>query len=193
MKRLLSVVLASAAVAIVVATTATARTSGTIVLRGADSQNLAPFRLSRDADVLWSCPGCGDANFIFSTDSDIPVNALGHTHGVSFLAKGRYTGVNVIGSGSWKITLRPAAKRPVARSYVLTGVDSQNLRPFTLTHDSRLSWSCPGCGSSNFIVSTNEDIPVNALNRRSGSSFLGKGRYTGVSVTGSGNWRIVIR
>jgi len=193
MSRLLACLALSAAVTIAAVSSATARTNGTIVLRGADSQNLAPFKLSRDADVLWSCPGCGDANFIFSTNSDIPVNALNHTHGVSFLAKGRYTGVSVIGSGGWKITLRPASKRPVARSYLLTGVDSQNLRPFTLIHDSKLTWSCPRCSDSNFIVSTSQDIPVNALNRTSGSSFLSKGHYTSVSVTGSGNWRIVIR
>jgi hypothetical protein len=64
----------------------------------------------------------------------------------------------------------------VARTYVLTGIDSQNLRLFVLMHDSRVSWSCSGCRNSNFIISTDQDIPVNALNRTSGTSFLSKGR-----------------
>jgi hypothetical protein len=61
----------------------------------------------------WSYPSCADSNFIVNTDQDVPVNALDHTHGVSFLKKGLYTGVSVIGSVSWRITVRPAGKRPV--------------------------------------------------------------------------------
>jgi hypothetical protein len=76
------------------------------VLTGTDGQNLAPFVLTHDSDVSWSCPSCSDANFIFSTDQDIAVNALGPTKGKSFLQRGRYTGVSVVADGRWKIVIR---------------------------------------------------------------------------------------
>jgi predicted nucleic-acid-binding Zn-ribbon protein len=171
------------------------RGTGTVVLRGVDSQNLRPFTLTRGTDVVWSCPGCSSNNFIFeTTQAPGVVNALNHTRGISFLARGHYSGVSVVGAGSWTITLRPAATRKVARSYILTGVDSENLRPFTLTHDSTVTWSCPGCSNNNFILETNEAPGVvNALNHTHGSSFMPKGHYTGVSVTGAGYWKIAIR
>jgi hypothetical protein len=130
---------------------------------------------------------------VFSTKQDIPVNALGPTRGRSFMAKGRYTGVSVIASGSWTITLSAAATRPVRRSYTLTGVDSQNVAPFTLTHGSNVIWTCPKCRNNNFVLSSDQDIPVNALGPAHGTSFMAKGRYTGVSVTAKGPWTISLR
>jgi hypothetical protein len=166
--------------------------SEAIVLRGVDSQNVRPFTLRRDSDVSWTCGGCRGSNFVFSTRQDIPVNALGPTRGGSFLERGRYTGVSVTATGAWRITIKPAPARPVRSRYVLTGVDGRNLRPFTLKRDSNITWTCGGCARSNFIVSTDQDIPVNSLSRTRGRSFLERGRYTGVSVTASGAWRIVI-
>lgn len=184
-----------ACVAVTGSATGASRTTATLVLRGVDSQNIRPFTLAHDSDVLWSCPGCSQSNFIFETN-ETPgvVNALNHTHGLSFLSRGRYTGVSIVGSGSWTITLRTAAKRPVVHSYVLSGVDSTNVKPFTLTHDSNVIWSCPDCSQSNFIFETNESPGVvNALNHTHGSSFLPKGHYTGVSVTATGSWTIKLR
>ena len=56
--------------------------------------------------MIWSCAGCKGSNFVFSTDSDIPVNALGPVKGKSFLEKGRYTGVSVMATGPWKIIIK---------------------------------------------------------------------------------------
>ena len=169
------------------------RTTGTITLRGDGSQNARPFTLTADSNVSWRCGGCAGANFVFSTSQNISVNSLGPTSGKSFLPKGRYTGVSVIGSGAWTITMSPAPKRPVRASYVLTGAGGQNIAPFTLTHDSDLIWSCAGCRGSNFVVSTSSDIPVNALGPVKGKSFLERGRYTGVSVIATGPWKIILK
>jgi Zn finger protein HypA/HybF involved in hydrogenase expression len=185
--------LLAASLAAIGAAGAFSRSAPPLVLRGTDGQNARPFTLTRDANLVWSCPGCRNSNFAVTTNQDIPVNALGPTHGVSFLQKGRYTGVSVTATGPWVIRLSAAAARPVARSYTLTGVDGENVRPFTLTHGSDVIWSCPRCTSSNFAVTTDQDIPVNALGHTHGTSYLEKGRYTGVSVTASGPWKIVLR
>lgn len=164
-----------------------------LVLRGVDSQDARPFRLATDSDVFWSCPGCAGSAFLMSTDRGLPVNSLGPTAGRSFLERGRYRRVSVTAVGAWKITIRRAEPRPVRPSYVLTGVESMNVRPFTLTHGSTLTWSCARCQGSNFVVSTDQDIPVNAVGRARGKSFLAKGRYTGVSITARGRWKIILR
>jgi hypothetical protein len=98
------------------------------------------------------------------------------------------------GSGYWTVVLRPSAKRRAARRYVLTGADGTRLKPITITHDSNVVWSCPGCSASNFIFDTNEAPEiVNALNHAHGNSFIPKGLYTGVTVDGAGYWKITIR
>lgn len=76
------------------------------VLTGVGGQNVAPFVLTHDSDVIWSCAGCKGSNFVFSTSSDIPVNALGPVKGKSFLERGRYTDVSVMATGPWKIILK---------------------------------------------------------------------------------------
>ncbi len=192
-KRALLCLLALAAVFAAVASGAADRTTGTITLRGNASQNTRPFTLTVDSNVSWRCGGCAGANFVFSTRQNIPVNSLGPISGKSFLPKGRYTGVSVIGSGAWTITMAPAPKRPVRASYVLTGTGGQNVAPFVLTHDSVVIWSCAGCRGSNFVLSTSQDIPVNALGPVKGKSFLERGRYTGISVTATGPWKIILK
>lgn len=192
-RRALPCLLALAAVCATVASGAVDRGNGTITLRGDGMQNVRPFTLAADSTVSWRCAGCAGSNFAFSTNQDVPVNSLGPTGGKSFLPKGRYTGVSVIASGPWTITMGSAPKRPVRSSYVLTGVGGQNVAPFVLTHDSDLIWSCTGCRASNFAVSTDQDIPVNALGPVKGKSFLEKGRYTGVSVIATGPWKIILK
>lgn len=164
-----------------------------LVIRGADGQKVRPFSLKRDADVFWTCRGCNNSNFIFTTDQGLPVNALNQTQGRSFLERGRYTGVQIIASGPWTIQIRTTASRPLRSTYTLTGAGGQNVRPFTLTHDSDLIWACPSCSDSNFIISTDQGLPVNALNRTRGRSFLERGRYTGVTIAANGPWKIVLR
>jgi hypothetical protein len=191
--RALLCLLALTAASAGVANGAVDRSGGTITLRGNAMQNVRPFTLTADSNVSWRCGDCAGANFVFSTKQDIPVNSLGPTSGKSFLPKGRYTGVSVIGSGAWTITLSPAPKRPVRASYVLTGFGGQNIAPVTLTHDSDVIWSCAGCRGSNFVLSTSSDIPVNALGPIKGKSFLERGRYTGISVIATGPWKIVLK
>jgi hypothetical protein len=187
---LLAVAAVSSAAA---ASGAVERTSASITLRGNSSQNVRPFTLIADSNVSWRCSGCAGANFVFSTRQNIPVNSLGPTSGKSFLSKGRYTGVSVIGNGAWSITMSPAPKRPVRSSYVLSGTGGQNIAPFVLTHDSDVSWFCAGCKGSNFVLSTGQGIPVNALGPVKGKSFLERGRYTGISVIATGPWKIIIK
>jgi hypothetical protein len=163
------------------------------VLRGVDSQNLPPFTLPADTSILWTCAGCGGQNFIVSTDNGGVVNALGPVRGSSFLPAGRYGSVNVIGTGAWTIRFTAATKRPVRSSYTLSGVDGSNVKPFTLTHGSRVTWSCPRCHGQNFIFSTGQGGVVNALGPTHGSSYMDRGRYTDVSVIASGPWTITIR
>ena len=183
----------STATCAAVANAAVDQTTGTITLTGNAMQNVRPFTLTADSNISWRCGGCAGANFVLSTKQDIPVNSLGPTSGKSFLPKGRYTGVSVIASGPWTVALSPAPKRPVRASYTLTGVGGHNVAPFTLTHDSDVIWSCAGCKGTNFVFSTDSDIPVNALGPVKGKSFLEKGRYTGVSVMANGPWKIIIK
>ena len=192
-KRALICVLVLAATCAAAANGALDQTTGTIKLSGNATQNVRPFTLTADSNISWRCSACAGANFVLSTKQDIPVNSLGPTSGKSFLEKGRYTGVSVIASGPWTVTLSPAAKRPVRRSYTITGVGGQNVAPFTLTDDSDVIWSCAGCKGKNFVVSTDSDIPVNALGPVKGKSFLEKGRYTGISVIATGPWKIILK
>lgn len=191
---LVSLVASTAVVGVLIGSASARDTSSqAVVLRGTDSQNVRPFTLTRDFDITWSCPNCAGSNFVLATRQDIPVNSLGPVRGTSFLEKGRYTGVSVTASGSWTITMKPSTPRPVRATYVIRGADAQNVKPFRLTHDSDLIWSCPKCRGSNFIVSSDQDIPVNALGPTKGKSFLEKDSYTGVSVTASGPWVITLR
>ena len=187
----------AALIAAAAASAAPAGTQGTIVLRGTDIQYLHPFTLSRDADVVWSCPRCAAAaaNSTFDTvQVQSVINALNHTHGTSFLPRGHYTGVIVDGSGAWTITLRPARKRKTARSYVLTGVDGEYLKPLTITHTSTLTWSCPHCTESVFIFDTNQiQGIVNTGYTTHGTTTIHKGHYTGITVQAAGPWTITIR
>jgi hypothetical protein len=184
----------AALIAAAAASAAPAGTQGTIVLRGTDIQYLHPFTLSRDADVAWSCPRCAAANFTFDTvQIQGVINALNHTHGTSFLPHGHYTGVIVDGNGAWTITLRPARKRTTARSYLLTGVDGEYLKPLTITHTSTLTWTCPGCTEGTFIVDTNQiQGIVNTGNTTHGTTTIHKGHYTGIIVQAAGPWTITI-
>lgn len=59
-----------------------------------------------------------------------------------------------VASGSVERTSAPVTLR---------GDGMQNVRPFTLTADSNVSWRCAGCAGSNFVFSTRQNIPVNAL------------------------------
>jgi hypothetical protein len=109
----------TALIAAAAASAAIASPQGTIVLRGMDIQYLHPFTLSRDADVVWSCPGCAAANFTFDTvQVQSVINALYHTRGTSFLPRGHYTGVLVDGSGPGR---SPCAQRGNARPRAATG------------------------------------------------------------------------
>src|SRR6266496_1630918 len=101
--KLALLVIGTVSAAIPAALTASTRSTSVVVLRGTDSQNVRPFSLSHDSNIVWRCPGCGGSNFIISTNQDIPVNALGPTSGRSFLRKGRYTRVSVSASGVWVI------------------------------------------------------------------------------------------
>jgi hypothetical protein len=190
---LLSYVMGLSVAVVIFATPNAAATNTAVVLRGTGSQSAPAFRLAYDSNLRWSCTGCSGDSFVISTDQDAPVNALGPTHGTSFLPEGRYTGVNITASGAWGITFTRAHPRPVRSRYVLKGVDTQNLAPFTLTHDSIVAWSCPECSDQNFVITTDQDTPVNALGPTQGRGFLSKGRYTGVSITASGPWTIIIR
>lgn len=140
--------------------------------------------------LTWSAPEGADSNFILSTRQDIPINALGPTSGKSFLEKGRYTDVSIIATGPWTITITPAPPRPQRKTFVFSGVDGMNLPSFVLKKGAKVKWSAPDGADSNFILSTDQDLVVNALGPVKGKSYMSPGLYTGVSVTATGPWTI---
>lgn len=113
------------------------RTSGAVVLRGHGSQTVAPFTLSQNSDLIWSCPRCS----FFSIEAPhasvydlLPVNVLRATRGTSFLEAGRFKGVQITAEGMdarprWAVTLTRATARPIRSSTPFQGPARRTLRP----------------------------------------------------------------
>lgn len=123
------------------------------------------------------------------------------------------TAAEIVSVGAHKLpTAVAAAKRHVLRQdaaaeraylaslpkpLVITGSGTENLPPIVVRHTGWMVWSCPSCGSDNFII---EDSgfdalgSVNALDQTSGRTWVTAGRYTGVQVvTEGGAWTLTFK
>lgn len=78
-----------------------------------------------------------------------------------------------------------------------SGTNQVNLGTITVPTDSTISWSCPGCGSSNFIINNAASdpnlIPTNGLDQTNGVDPLPAGTYNTVVVdTDGGSWTVTV-
>jgi hypothetical protein len=91
----------------------------------------------------------------------------------------------------------PANPVPPARPQVFHGSGQQALGTIAVPADSTISWNCPGCGGTNFIIhnahSDDSDITTNALNQTQGVDPISAGTYNTVVVdTTGGAWTVAI-
>lgn len=92
-------------------------------------------------------------------------------------------------------TTASSASTTPAQTY--TGTGQKLLGTINVSTDTTVSWSCPGCGNTNFIInnaaSDSQKIPTNGLNQTSGVDPLPAGAYHTVVVdTTSGPWSVTI-
>jgi hypothetical protein len=105
-------------------------------------------------------------------------------------------GSNVSGSGS-SGSQTPANPVPPDRPQVFHGSGQQALGTITVPADSTISWNCPGCGNTNFIInnaqSDDNHIPTNGLNQTQGVDPISAGTYHTVVIdTTGGPWTVAI-
>jgi hypothetical protein len=96
-------------------------------------------------------------------------------------------------------TPAPAAAPATARTsaQIFHGSGQQDIGTITVPADSTLSWNCPSCGNTNFIINNaNSDpnyITTNALDQTHGVDTLSAGVYHTVVVdTTGGPWTVAI-
>lgn len=80
---------------------------------------------------------------------------------------------------------------------VFHGSGQKDLGTITVASDSTISWNCPGCGGTNFIInnakSDDNPIPTNALDETHGVDPIPAGTYHTVVVdTDGGAWTVAI-
>ena len=80
---------------------------------------------------------------------------------------------------------------------VFNGTGQQNLGTITVPTDSTISWNCPTCGNTNFIINNAQSdanyITTNALDQTQGIDTLSAGSYHTVVVdTTGGPWTVAI-
>ena len=86
------------------------------------------------------------------------------------------------------------ATRPRVQSF--TGTGQKNLGTIVVPVDSTVSWNCPSCGSTNFIINNadgdDSTFPTNALDQTHGVDTLAAGTYHTVVVDtdAPGPWTI---
>lgn len=93
-------------------------------------------------------------------------------------------------------TPTPSSPAPV-KPLIFHGSGQQDLGTITVPSDSTISWSCPTCGNTNFIInnaqSDGNQIPTNGLDQTQGVDPLPAGVYHTVVVdTTGGSWTVAI-
>jgi hypothetical protein len=101
----------------------------------------------------------------------------------------------------------PGASRPTEsiapdsgappRPQVFHGTGQQNLGTITLPADTTISWNCPSCANTNFIINNAKSdanaIPTNGLNQAQGVDPIPGGVYHTVVVdTTGGPWTVAV-
>lgn len=84
-----------------------------------------------------------------------------------------------------------------ARPQIFHGTGQQNLGTIVVPSDSTISWNCPSCGNTNFIInnakSDDNSIATNGLNQTQGVDPIPAGVYHTVVVdTTGGPWTVAI-
>lgn len=84
-----------------------------------------------------------------------------------------------------------------ARAQIFHGTGQQNLGTMTVPTDTTISWNCPTCGNTNFIINNAQsdanNITTNALDQTQGVDTLPAGTYQTVVVdTTGGPWTVAI-
>jgi hypothetical protein len=84
-----------------------------------------------------------------------------------------------------------------AHAQVFNGTGQQNLGTINVPTDSTISWNCPTCGNTNFIINNAQSdanmITTNGLDQTQGVDTLPAGTYHTVVVdTAGGPWTVAI-
>ena len=91
----------------------------------------------------------------------------------------------------------PAPAPTPAPAQIFHGSGQQDIGTITVPTDSTISWNCPSCGNTNFIIdnakSDADYIPTNALDQTQGVDTVSAGVYHTVVVdTTGGPWTVAI-
>lgn len=102
---------------------------------------------------------------------------------------------NAVTTSSAATQTTPAQAKPQPKMFQGTGQEA--LGTIVVPTDTTISWSCPNCASSNFIINNAQSdanaIPTNSLNQTSGVDPLPAGTYHTVVVdTTGGPWTVTI-
>jgi hypothetical protein len=84
-----------------------------------------------------------------------------------------------------------------ARPQVFRGTGQQNLGTISVPADTTISWNCPSCSDTNFIINNAQSdvsaMPTNGLDQTEGVDTLAAGLYHTVVVdTTGGPWTVAI-
>jgi flagellar biosynthesis GTPase FlhF len=88
-----------------------------------------------------------------------------------------------------------AAEKLANETKVFTGSATENLGTVNVETESVLTWTCEGCGESNFIINASSGpsgVLVNSLKETSGHTVVDEGTYKDFQVTGEGPWTVKI-
>lgn len=100
-------------------------------------------------------------------------------------------------AGSPPASSTPTSSTPAASPQIFHGNGQQDLGTITVPADTTISWNCPSCGDTNFIVNNAQSdanqITTNGLDQTQGVDPLPAGVYNTVVVdTTAGPWTVAI-
>jgi rubrerythrin len=88
-----------------------------------------------------------------------------------------------------------AAEKLANENKVLSGSASENVGTVNVETESTLTWTCEGCGESNFVINASSGptgVLVNSLKETSGHTVIDEGTYKNFEVEGTGPWTVKI-
>jgi predicted RNA-binding Zn-ribbon protein involved in translation (DUF1610 family) len=185
---------------------------------GVGQKDLGTIVVPTDSTVSWNCPSCGSTNFIINNadgdDNSFPTNGLDVKQGVDPLPAGTYhtVVVDTDASGAWTVritpgsgtessapaTPAPSTPAPAGKVQTFEGVGQKDLGTIVVPTDSTVSWNCPSCGNTNFIINNadgdDNSFPTNGLDVKQGVDPLPAGTYHTVVVDtdAAGAWTVRI-
>jgi hypothetical protein len=131
--------------------------------------------------------GTTTTTVIESTGSHVPVAKATRSH--HHHANKQAPAVTTVGTDT--------VQTPEARPQVFHGSGQQTLGTVSVPADTTISWNCPSCSNTNFIINNAQSdvgaIPTNGLDQTEGVDTLAAGVYHTVVVdTTGGPWTVAV-